>query len=108
MLANSKLITVKLNVTNAGLSEMTEPYDLEISNLDVSIAEADQKTNGLRHLSIQPLKSRETILVQMTLKVQDDSSGKYSRSLANKNHPLEIGFKLNEFGNNPNGSLPKE
>ena len=46
MLANSKLITVKLNVTNAGLSEMTQPYDLEISNLDVTIAEADQKTNG--------------------------------------------------------------
>ena len=44
----------------------------------------------------------------MTLKVQDDASGKYSKSLANKNHPLEIGFKLNEFGNNPNGSLPKE
>ena len=81
MLANEKLITVKLNVTNSGLSDMSSPYDLEISNLDVSIVSSDQQTDGLRHLKIEPLKSRETKLVQMTLKVQDDANGKYSKAL---------------------------
>lgn len=107
MLPNSKLITVKLNVTNAGLSDMQNNYDLEIGNPDVTIVQADQKNDGLRHLSIEPLKSRETKLVQMTLKVQDDSDGKYSKALQNKNHPLDISFKLNEFANSPNASVSK-
>ena len=108
MLANSKLITVRMNVTNAGLSEMTSPYDLEIGNPDISIVEADQKNDGLRHITIEPLRSRETILVQMTLKAEDDSSGKYSKALKNKNNALKINFKLNEFANSPNGSRPKD
>jgi hypothetical protein len=108
ILANEKLMNLKLNVTNGGLSDMTSPYDLVLSNEDISIVECDQKTDGVRHITIDPLKTRETKTVTLTVKVQDDSSGKFSKQLQDKSKPLEIGFKLNEFNNNPFGSQPRE
>lgn len=61
-----------MNVTNGGLSDMNTPYDIQIANPNIEIVNA--KGNKFQ---VEPLKSRETRQVQMTLRLSEDTSHNY-------------------------------
>ena len=93
---NEYLINVGVIVENSGLSDMQIPMSLGIANNNVQIVSSNKK--GDRLFEVEPLKSRESKTVHLTLKVKDDQDGTYSRELQDHKDGLKLQFLLNEYG----------
>ena len=58
---------------------MVTPYDIEIANPNIEIV--GQKDNKFK---VDPLKSRETRQVQMTLRLSEDRDHQYKKEMDTK------------------------
>ena len=77
---------------------MQRPFEVALVTPNLEIVSSNRKSPKL--FEVDPLKSRESKTISLTLKVKDDDNGTYSRELQDHKDGLKIQFMLNEFGSN--------